>query len=89
MVIRGLKPGDTFSDGPLFYKVLSVNEDGSYISTRVEAVEEPDNAEPDNAEAVEEPDKAEADTSDENAESKPVEAEPDTVVKKPRSNRRK
>lgn len=84
MVIRGLKPGDTFSDGPLFYKVLSVNEDGSYISTRVEAVEEPDNAE-----AVEEPDKAEADTSDENAESKPVEAEPDTVVKKPRSNRRK
>ena len=36
MVLRGLKPGDTFSDGPLFYKVLSVNEDGSYISTRVE-----------------------------------------------------
>lgn len=84
MVSRGLKPGDTFSDGPLFYKVLSVNEDGSYISTRVEAM-----AEPDKAEAVAEPDKAEADTSDENAESKPGEAEPDTVVKKPRSNRRK
>lgn len=59
MVSRGLKPGDTFSDGPLFYKVLSVNEDGSYISTRVEAVEEPG------------------------------EAEAATVVKKPRSNRRK
>ncbi len=70
MVSRGLKPGDTFSDGPLFYKVLSVNEDGSYISTRVEAVEEPD-------------------TSDENAESEPGEAEAATVVKKPRSNRRK
>ena len=70
MVSRGLKPGDTFSDGPLFYKVLSVNEDGSYISTRVEAVEEPD-------------------PSDENAESEPGEAEAATVVKKPRSNRRK
>ena len=85
MVLRGLKPGDTFSDGPLFYKVLSVNEDGSYISTRVEAVEEPDKAEPDKAE----PDKEEPDTSEENAESKPGEAEPDTVVKKPRSSRQK
>ena len=75
MVSRGLNPGDTFSDGPLFYKVLSVNEDGSYISTRVEVVEEPDKAEPD--------------TSDENAESEPGEAEAATVVKKPRSNRRK
>ena len=78
MVLRGLKPGDTFSDGPLFYKVLSVNEDGSYISTRVEAVEEP---------KKEDPGKEEPDTSDENAESKPGEAEPDTVVKKPRSSR--
>lgn len=80
MVIRGLKPGDTFSDGPLFYKVLSVNEDGSYISTRVEAVAEP---------GKEDPGKEEPDTSEENAESKPDEAEQTTVVKKPRSSRQK
>lgn len=46
MVLRGLKPGDTFSDGPLFYKVLKVNGDGSYISTRVETMEEPEEVEP-------------------------------------------
>ena len=80
MVLRGLKPGDTFSDGPLFYKVLSVNEDGSYISTRVEAMAEPDKAVPD---------KAEPDTSEENAESKPGETEQASVVKKPRSSRQK
>ena len=31
MVIRGLKPGDTFSDGPLFYKVLSVQHLGDTV----------------------------------------------------------
>ena len=75
MIPRNLKPGDTFSDGPLFYKVLSVNEDGSYISTRVEVVAETDKAEPD--------------TSEENAESKPGETEQASVVKKPRSSRQK
>lgn len=80
MILRGLKPGDTFSDGPLFYKVLSVNDDGSYISTRVEAVEEPSEAEPG---------EAESDALEENAESKPSEAEQVPVVKKPRGGRRK
>ena len=34
MVKAGLKVGDIFEDDSLRYKVLSVNEDGTYISTR-------------------------------------------------------
>lgn len=34
MVKAGLKVGDIFEDDGLRYKVLSVNEDGTYISTR-------------------------------------------------------
>lgn len=34
MVKAGLKVGDIFEDEGLRYKVLSVNEDGTYISTR-------------------------------------------------------
>lgn len=75
MIPRGLKPGDTFSDGPLLYKILSVNNDGSYISTQIEAVEEADEAEPGKL--------AEA------AGSEPDEAEPMPVEKKPRGSRRK
>lgn len=78
MIPRNLKPGDTFADGPLFYKVLNVNGDGSYISTRVETMEEPEEAEP---EGLEE--------NAENAESEPEEAEPEPVAKKARGGRRK
>ena len=75
MIPRNLKPGDTFADGPLFYKVLKVNGDGSYLSTRVETMEEPEEVEPEGLE--------------ENAESKPGETEQASVVKKPRSSRQK
>ena len=78
MVLRGLKPGDTFADGPLFYKVLKVNGDGSYISTRVETMEEPEEVEP---EGLEE--------NAENAGSEPEEVEPEPVEKKTRGGRRK
>lgn len=33
MVKRGMKKGDKFEDGGLTYVVLSVNADGSYVST--------------------------------------------------------
>lgn len=35
MVNKGLKKGDVFEDGGLYYEVQSVNKDGSYVSKRV------------------------------------------------------
>ena len=35
MVSKGLKPGDTFTDGKLLYKVISVDEVGNYVSSLV------------------------------------------------------
>ena len=78
MIPRNLKPGDMFADGPLFYKVLKVNGDGSYISTRVETMEEPEEVE---SEGLEE--------NAENAGSEPEEVEPEPVEKKTRGGRRK
>ena len=46
MVKAGLEVGDIFDDCGMKYKVLSVNADGTYISTRVN--EEPKAEEPAN-----------------------------------------
>lgn len=81
MIPRNLKPGDTFADGPLFYKVLKVNGDGSYLSTRVETMEEPEEVEPEGLEENAE--------NAENAGSEPEEVEPEPVEKKTRGGRRK
>lgn len=35
MIIKGLKPGDTFTDGKLLYKVDFVYESGNYRSSLV------------------------------------------------------
>ena len=40
MVQKGLKDGQTFKDGGCTYKVLSVNPDGSYISTKCDDISE-------------------------------------------------
>ena len=42
MVQKGLKVGDTFQDGGRAYKVLSVNEDGTYSSKAIEKDEIPE-----------------------------------------------
>lgn len=45
MIKKGLKVGETFTDGGLTYEVLGYDKDGNYISTRkmeeVKAVAEP------------------------------------------------
>ena len=53
MVKAGLEVGDIFDDCGMKYKVLSVNADGTYISTRVN--EDPKAEEPAKEEKVEEP----------------------------------
>lgn len=35
MIPKGLKVGDTFVDGGITYKVLAVNDNGTYISKMV------------------------------------------------------
>ena len=50
MVQKGLKVGHTFKDGGCTYKVLSVNPDGSYVSTMWE-----DTSEEETNEVTEEP----------------------------------
>ena len=35
MVSKGLKPGDIFTDHGRKYKVLSVNSDGTYVSSYI------------------------------------------------------
>lgn len=50
MVQKGLKAGQTFKDGGCTYKVLSVNPDGSYVSTMSE-----DTSEDETNEVTEEP----------------------------------
>ncbi len=39
MIKPNMKVGEVFEDGGLLYKVLTVNEDGTYFSTRTEAKE--------------------------------------------------
>ncbi|MBD8917519.1 MAG: hypothetical protein EGR90_03985 [Lachnospiraceae bacterium] len=56
MVKAGLKVGDIFEDDGLRYKVLSVNEDGTYISTRnFEETKAAVNTEPETKAAVKKP----------------------------------
>lgn len=36
MIMPNMKVGEVFEDGGLLYKVLTVNEDGTYLSTRTD-----------------------------------------------------
>lgn len=45
MIKKNMKVGEVFEDGGLYYKVLSVNKDGSYSSTRTEEIPEEESTE--------------------------------------------
>ena len=64
MVSKGLKPGDIFTDHGRKYKVLSVNSDGTYVSSYIGKEEKLTN----NEEASEQNEKSE-EVADQNEES--------------------